>query len=156
MMRSRMGFSVAVAGAGLVLAAALAAASAGAASPVEERQATMKQVGATMKDATAYTSAATPFDAAKVKALMDGLATSAKKLKGLYPANTASDPKTSADPKVWQNKADFEKRLAEMGTLATAAGKTTDTDTFKPAFKAVGETCKSCHDIYRMKKKAAA
>jgi cytochrome c556 len=141
----------AVAGAGLALSLATVAVSAG--SPVEERQATMKQVGQTMKEATAFTSAQTPYDAAKVKTLMDGLSASAKKLHGLYPADTASDPKTSADPKVWQNKADFDKRLAEMGALASAAAKAKDTDSFKTSFKAVGDTCKSCHDVYRMKKK---
>ncbi|HEX5263217.1 MAG TPA: cytochrome c [Phenylobacterium sp.] len=151
MTRSRTVVWAAVMGAGLALGLTCVAASAG--NPVEERQAAMKQVGQTMKEATAFTSAQTPFDAAKVKTLMDGVAGSAKKLKGLYPANTATDPKTSADPKVWENKADFDKRLAEMGTLATAAEKAKDTDSFKTAFKALGETCKSCHDVYRMKKK---
>jgi cytochrome c556 len=138
-------------GAGLALGLTCVAASAG--NPVEDRQAAMKQVGQTMKEANAFTSAQTPFDAAKVKTLMDGVAGSAKKLKGLYPANTATDPKPSADPKVWENKADFDKRLAEMGTLATSAEKAKDTDSFKTAFKALGGTCKSCHDVYRMKKK---
>ena len=41
-----------------------------------------------------------------------------------------------------------------MGALATAAGKTTTAETFKPAYAAVGATCKSCHDVYRMKKKS--
>jgi len=132
---------------------AMAGAAVSAGNPVEERQATMKQVGQTMKEAAAFTAAQTPFDAGKVKGLMDTVAGDAKKLKGLYPADSASDPKTSADPKVWQNKADFDKRLAEMGTLATAAAKAKDTDSFKPAFKALGDTCKSCHDVYRMKKK---
>lgn len=141
----------AVAGVGLAFGVACVAVSAG--NPVEERQATMKQVGQTMKEATAYTAAATPYDAAKVKGLMDGLAADAKKLHGLYPADSASDPKTAADPKVWQNKADFDKRLTEMASLAAAAGKATSTDTFKPAFKTLGDTCKSCHDVYRMKKK---
>ncbi|HEY2359042.1 MAG TPA: cytochrome c [Phenylobacterium sp.] len=151
MTRSRTVVWAAVMGAGLALGLTCVAASAG--NPVEERQATMKQVGQTMKEATAFTSAQTPYDAAKVKTLMDGVAGNAKKLKGLYPANTATDPKTSADPKVWENKADFDKRLADMGTLATAAEKAKDTDSFKTAFKALGETCKSCHDVYRMKKK---
>jgi cytochrome c556 len=141
----------AAAGVCLALGGACVALSAG--NPVEERQATMKHVGQTMKEATGFTSAQKPYDAAKVKELMDGLAGDAKKLKGLYPADSASDPKTAADPKVWQNKADFEKRLAEMATLASAAAKAKDTDSFKAAFKSVGETCKSCHDVYRMKKK---
>ncbi len=141
----------AVAGVGLAISLASVAVSAG--NPVEDRQATMKQVGQTMKEATAFTSAQTPYDAAKVKSLMDTLSTSAKKLKGLYPADSSADPKSAADPKIWTNKADFEKRLAEMGSLAAAASKAKDTDSFKAAFKPVGDTCKSCHDVYRMKKK---
>jgi cytochrome c556 len=140
----------AAAGAGLALAVTCVAASAG--NPMEERQATMKQVGQTMKEAAAFTSAQTPFDTAKVKALMDGVASNAKKLHGLYPAGSGTDPKSEAAPKIWENKADFDKRLTEMSTLAAAAGKTTGTDSFKPAFSALGGACKSCHDIYRKKK----
>jgi cytochrome c556 len=135
-----------------VAALALAGVAVAAGNPAEERQAAMKQVGQTMKEGSAFTSAATPFDAAKVKSLMDGVAGAAKKLHGLYPKGSDTDPKSAADPKIWENKADFDKRLTEMGTLATAAGKTTSTDTFKPAFSALGATCKSCHDLYRKKK----
>lgn len=153
MQRSRTVVWAAVAGVGLALSVTCAAVSAG--NPVEDRQATMKHVGQTMKESSAFTAAATPFDAAKVKSLMDAVSADAKKLKGLYPANSATDPKTEADPKIWQNRADFDKRLAEMGSLALAAEKAKDADSFKPAFKALGDTCKSCHDVYRMKKKKA-
>jgi cytochrome c556 len=141
----------AVAGVGLAFGITCAAVSAG--NPVEDRQATMKAVGQSMKEAAAINTPAT-FDAAKAKTLMDGLAGDAKKLHGLYPAGSDADPKTAADPKIWANKADFDKRLAEMGTLATAAGKTTTAETFKPAYAAVGATCKGCHDLYRKKKSA--
>jgi cytochrome c556 len=137
------------AAAALSLAAATAAVSAG--SPMEERQATMKQVGQTMKEANALTAPAT-YDAAKAKALMDSVGAAAKKLHGLYPTGSGDDPKSAADPKIWTNKADFDKRLTEVQTLAAAAGKTTSAETFKPAFSALGATCKSCHDIYRKKK----
>ena len=140
---------LAAGGACLALSMAFSAVSAG--NPVEDRQATMKDVGKSMKDAAAINTPAT-FDAAKAKALMDGVAADAKKLHGLYPAGSDKDPKTAADPKIWDNKADFDKRLAEMGTLATAAGKTTSAETFKPAYAAVGATCKGCHDLYRKKK----
>ena len=150
MKTSRTVLWAALAGASLTLSLATAAVSAG--SVVEERQATMKGVGQSMKEASGLSSA---FDAAKAKSTMDAVAGAAKKLKTLYPAESASDPKTAADPTVWQNKADFDKRLAEMGTLATAAGKAKDADSFKTSFKALGDTCKSCHDVYRMKKKPA-
>ena len=74
----------------------------------------MKDVGQSMKEAAGLNSPAT-FDAAKAKALMDGVAADAKKLNGLYPAGSGADPKSAADPKIWENKADFDKRLAEMG-----------------------------------------
>ena len=150
MTRSRTGLWAAAAGVGLTLAAASVAVSAG--NPMEERQATMKQVGQTMKEASAYASPQTAFDAGKVKGLMDGVAASAKKLHGLYPAGSGADPKSAADPKIWENKADFDKRLGEMASLAAAAGKTGSQETFKPAFSALGATCKSCHDVYRRKK----
>jgi cytochrome c556 len=149
MKRSRRVVWVAVAGAVMALGAATVAVSAG--SPMEERQATMKQVGQAMKESAAINSPAT-FDAAKAKTLMDTVGAAAKKLHGLYPPGSGADPKSAADPKIWENKADFDKRLTEMGALAAAAGKTTSADTFKPAFSALGATCKSCHDIYRKKK----
>ena len=142
-----------VVGVAAALAVAGVAVSQGA-SPVEQRQATMKHVGQEMKEGAAFTSAQTPFDPAKVKTLMDGVAADANKLKGLYPPGSGADPKTAADPKIWQDKADFDKRLAEMARLAGAAGKTTSTEAYKPAFSALGATCKSCHDIYRKKKTA--
>jgi cytochrome c556 len=124
---------------------------AAAAGPMEDRQATMKAVGQSMKEGAGINSPA-GFDAAKAKSLMDSVAANAKKLKGLYPAGSGADPKSAADPKIWENKADFDKRLSEMGAAATAAGKATSAETFKPAYVALGATCKSCHDIYRKKK----
>ena len=136
-------------GAFLALSLGFAAMSAG--NPAEERQATMKAVGQSMKEGAGLNSPAT-FDAAKAKTAMGSVAAAAKKLKGLYPPGSGADPKSAADPKIWENKADFEKKLAEMGAAATVAGKTTTAEAYKPAYAALGATCKSCHDIYRKKK----
>jgi len=152
-MSSRTGLWIIGAAAGAALAVAGVAASQGL-GPVDQRQAIMKHVGQEMKEGAAFTSAATPFDPAKVHAAMDGVAEDANRLKSLYPAGSGADPKTAADPKIWQNKADFDKRLSELASLAAAAGRTTSTDAYRPAFSAVGATCKSCHDIYRKKKTA--
>jgi len=149
MKRSSTVLWAAAGGACLALSVAFAAVSAG--NPVEDRQATMKAVGQAMKEGAGVNSPAT-FDAAKAKTLMDGVAADAKKLHGLYPAGSDKDPKTAADPKIWDNKADFDKRLTDMATLASTAGKATTADAFKPAYAAVGATCKSCHDLYRKKK----
>jgi cytochrome c556 len=139
--------------AGAMLAIGVSSLALSAGNPVEDRQAVMKAVGQSMKEAAGLSSP-TSFDAAKAKGAMDAVAGNAKKLHSLYPAGSGADPKSAADPKVWENKADFDKRLTEMATLATTAGKTTSVDAFKPAFAAVGATCKSCHDVYRKKKTA--
>lgn len=151
MKRSSTMFWAATGGACLALSVAVAAVSAG--NPVEDRQAAMKAVGQSMKEGAGINSAAT-FDAAKAKTIMEGVAANAKKLHGLYPAGSDKDPKTEADPKIWQNKADFDKRLTELASLATTASKATTVEAYTPAYRAVGGTCKSCHDVYRTKKKS--
>jgi cytochrome c556 len=148
MKRTRTVLSAAVAGSALAFAVAALAAG----DPVADRQATMKQVGQAMKEGAGYATGQTPFDGAKVKATMDGVAAAAKKAHGLFPKGSDANPKTSADPKIWANKADFDKRLTEMSTLAAAAGKAKDQAAFKTGFSQLSGTCKSCHDLYRKKK----
>ena len=139
----------AAAGSALVLTAAFVAQ---AATPAETRREVMKQTGFIMRDSTGFLTGQTPWDAAKAKTLMTGLAGHATKLKTLYPAGSGNEPKTEASPAIWTNKPDFDKRLTEMGALATAASKSKTADEFKPAFQKVSATCKSCHDLYRKKK----
>jgi cytochrome c556 len=134
-----------------VLAIGVSSLAVAVAGPVEDRQADMKAIGQSMKDAAGLNSAGT-FDAAKAKATMGAVAAAAKKAQALFPAGSGADPKTAADPKIWTDNADFNKRLVELATLATTAGNAADVATYGPAFKAVGATCKSCHDVYRKKK----
>jgi cytochrome c556 len=150
MTRTRIQLWAAAGGVGLALAVAGAAISAG--NPVEERQAAMKQIGQSMKDGAGLAGGATAWDAAKAKAAMGQVAANAKKLHGLFPKGSDADPKTAATPKIWETKADFDKRLDEMGSLATAAGKAATLDDFKAGFGKLGGTCKGCHDAYRKKK----
>jgi cytochrome c556 len=132
----------------------LAAAATAAGNPVEQRQALMKEVGKSMKDAAGYATGKTPWDAANAKAVMAVVSKNARSLKGLYPPGSDKDPKSEALPAIWANKADFEKKLAEMGSAAEAAGKASDQAAFQTAFREVGKTCAACHNTYR--KKAAA
>jgi cytochrome c556 len=149
MNKYRVGLWTAVAAAGLAVVIAQSAGAAG--SPVEERQGLMKQLGQAMKEVGPFVSGAQPYDAAKVNAAMTTIAGNTDKLHKLYPADSKDAPKTEALPKIWDNKADFDKRLTELGKLAKDAQKSTDSATFKPAFMAIGGACKSCHDNYRKK-----
>ncbi len=136
---------------GAVLALGVSSLAIAVAGPVEDRQSDMKAIGQAMKDGAGL-NAPTAFDAAKAKLAMSAVADSAKKAVSLFPAGSGVDPKTAADPKIWENNADFLKRLAELQTLATTASNATTVEAYKPAFTAVGATCKSCHDVYRKKK----
>ena len=145
----RVGLITAAAAASLAVVIASQAGAAG--NPVEERQGLMKQQGQVMKEAGALL-APSGFDAAKAKTLMATLSTSADKLHALYPASSKDAPKTEALPKIWENKADFDKRLTELSKLAKEAGGATSAESFKPAYMAIGKACKDCHDTYRAKK----
>ncbi len=139
------------AGAAAVAAVAIASAAGAAGNPVEERQALMKQLGQAMKEVGPFVGGAQSYDAAKVNAAMATIAGNTDKLHKLYPADSKDAPKTEALPKIWENKADFDKRLTDLGKLAKDAQKSTDSASFKPAFMAIGGACKSCHDNYRKK-----
>lgn len=138
--------SAAVGVATMLLACAQSALAAG--DPVAERQALMKQIALRMKEASGLAAQQT-FDPAKVKPVTDSLAASAKKARGLFPAGSGATG--SADPKIWTNKADFDKRMAELSRLSTAAGAATSHDAYASAFRQLAGTCKGCHDVYRKK-----
>lgn len=62
----------------------------------------------------------------------------------------------NAKPDVWSNNTDFisasedfQKAAAELNMVAQ---NSTTLEEVKPAFGAVGKSCKSCHDDYQVKK----
>lgn len=82
---------------------------------------------------------------------VDALAALGTQLKVLFPAGTGTGD-TDALPLIWQEQEKFgqlvrasEKSTAEL-RAAVAAG---DKAATMKAFKAVGESCKGCHDRYR-------
>lgn len=60
---------------------------------------------------------------------------------------------TKAKPEIWMDKAKFDdyaqKTQIELGKL-NAAAKTGSLDSIKTAVGAVGGSCKTCHDAFRM------
>lgn len=135
--------------AALVLAALGSAALAG---PIEDRQALMKQMAATAKDASGFARGATPWDAAAVKAKMQTLADDSTKLPSLFPAGSdKGDTKTTAAPAIWSDAAGFKAAATKLATDAKAAGAAADATAFAAAFKMVQADCGACHQTYRVK-----
>ncbi len=53
---------------------------------------------------------------------------------------------------IWKDKAEFDKKLESFTDAAEkllAAAKSNDMSTIKPAFGALGQSCKGCHNDYR-------
>ena len=76
------------------------------------------------------------------------------KLVDLFPPGSLSG-NSRAKPEIWARWAEFIKHPAIVRMAAqelAAAAKAEDEDAVKVKFKALGEACKSCHEIFRTPK----
>jgi cytochrome c556 len=93
-----------------------------------------------------------PFDA-KVAADSSAVAEFASKLPWAAFGEGTDKGDTKAKPEIWMDKAKFDdyaqKMQGEM-TKLNAAAKTGNLDAIKTAVGAVGGSCKTCHDAFRM------
>jgi cytochrome c556 len=93
-----------------------------------------------------------PFDA-KVAADSAAAADFVAKLPWAAFGEGTDKGDTKAKPEIWMEKAKFDdyaqKMQTEMGKL-NAAAKTGNLDNIKAAVGAVGGSCKTCHDAFRM------
>ncbi|MDZ7939022.1 MAG: cytochrome c [Rhodoferax sp.] len=93
-----------------------------------------------------------PFDA-KLAAESAEVAASMSKLPWAAFVDGSDKGDTKAKPEIWAEKAKFndyaEKMQGEMAKL-NAAAKTGNLDSIKAAVGAVGGSCKTCHDAFRM------
>lgn len=119
--------------------------------PIAARKALMKENGNQSRIAREMIEGKQPFDLAKAHAVLASFAGTADKGKALWPA-TSKEGDTASLPAVWENKADFDAKLAKFSADAKAqdAG-VKDLDTFKAAMGEVGKNCGGCHNTYRKK-----
>ena len=134
--------------AGIVLGASLAVVAADA---YQDRHMAMEMVGDAMKPLGAMAKKAAPFEAAAVKANATAIADNLKKAQGLFPAGSGGG-ESRAKPEIWTDAAGFEKGMKDAHAAAVALQAVSDEAAFGPALGALGATCKSCHDKYRLPK----
>jgi cytochrome c556 len=119
--------------------------------PIAARKQLMKDNGAQSKVARDMIEGKEPFDLAKAHKVLATFAAVEEKGKGLWPDNSKTGDTISL-PAIWENKADFDARLAKLSADAKAADpKVKDLDTFKAAMGDVGKSCGGCHNTYRKK-----
>jgi cytochrome c556 len=120
--------------------------------PIATRKALMKENGKQSGVAKAMIEGKEPFDLAKAKVVLATFAAVSDKGKNLWPDNSKSGGDTASLPAIWENKADFEAKLAKLSADAKAkdAG-VKDLDSFKAAMGDIGKDCGGCHNTYRKK-----
>lgn len=119
--------------------------------PIAARKALMKENGGQSRIAREMIDGKQPFDLAKAHTVLQTFAATNDKGKGLWPA-TSKTGETDSLPAVWENKADFDAKLAKFSADAKAQDATVkDLDTFKAAMGEVGKNCGGCHNTYRKK-----
>lgn len=121
--------------------------------PIAARKAVMKEVGAATRAGAAIAKGEAPFDEAKVREILATYAYAGAKMPGLYPAGTETGGETSAAPKIWENRADFNAKLAAWSEhAAKSLVEVEDLAGFRNAFAAATQSCGTCHEVYRLKR----
>jgi cytochrome c556 len=118
---------------------------------IVQRQAAMKKIGGASRTVTGMVRGTTPYDGAAAADAFRTMNEAAKVFAASFPKGSEAGGDTKALPAVWENKSDFDTRLAKFETdtaaAMTAAGQ--GEDAFKTAAQSVGENCGSCHKAYR-------
>lgn len=91
-----------------------------------------------------------PFDVAIATKAKSDLAAASAEVVAKFQANEM-DPASEASPKIWENYADFTAKAEAMVSAAEAID-TSSLDGLKGSFRAVGGSCKACHEAYRVEK----
>jgi cytochrome c556 len=96
-----------------------------------------------------------PYDQAAVDAALAQLDDTAKKLPTLFPESIKglkADGDYSSSPKIWENRADFDAKIASFAKVVTEAKATIkDLDSLKATVPGIGKACGGCHETFRVK-----
>jgi cytochrome c556 len=118
--------------------------------PIAQRKALMKENGKNGGALNRMVRGEDPFDAAKVTAAYAGMADVAAKVGPLFASPPPAGADTRALPKIWENKPDFDAKLAAFGkAVADNKDKGKTLDELKVSFAAVNNACNNCHEEYR-------
>jgi cytochrome c556 len=122
---------------------------------VKEAQTLMKGNGKNAGAMSAMVKGEKPYDQATVDSALAQFEDTAKKLPHLFPASAKGvklEGDYHASPKVWEDKADFDAKIASFANVvAEAKGKIKDLDTLKATLPVIGKACGGCHETFRIK-----
>ncbi|MCE2873225.1 MAG: cytochrome c [Xanthomonadales bacterium] len=124
-----------------------------AAQQIKYRQAAYTILGTQFGIMGAMAQGRAPWDAKAFATAAERAAFIATVTPDTFPAGSESGAPTKAKPEIWRNEAEFGRMIndlqAKTAALATAA-KGGNADAAKAALGAAGQTCKACHDKYKL------
>jgi len=129
---------------------------ASAAEVVKARQKALKTLGAAFKTIRDELKGDSP-DAVKIRGAAADITRAAGEIDKWFPAGTGPDSgvKTDAKPEVWTDAAGFaaaREAFVREANKWTQLGNSTDASAWKEGAASLGQSCKGCHDKYRVKK----
>ena len=127
----------------------------GAKGVVKERMQLMKSYAASMKKINKELRAKTSVNYVLIKLEANDIVENSQKVMELFPLGSGGGM-SEASLKIWQQPSDFKRIIEELKQAARKLAQSTGTGVPKLVienFRALGGTCKNCHQKYRVKKK---
>lgn len=122
---------------------------------IADRQAVMKENAKDVGVLVKMVKGENPFDAAAVLAALTALNDNVQKIDvaASFPAGSDKGD-TTASPKIWEDPAGFQAEVDKFKkvTADAVAAPAQNLDALKAQVGAIGETCASCHQAFRVKK----
>lgn len=132
---------------------AISAAAMTATEAIEQRKKGMEGVRDGILALSAIAKKEQPFDADVVRTNAEKIAGHLEEAATLFPEGSDSgDAETAAKPEIWTDRSNFDTILASSHQAAVDLQSVTEASAFPPALGKLGNTCKSCHDLYKAAK----
>lgn len=120
---------------------------------IKQRQEEMEGVRDGMKVLGVMVKGGQPFDAEVVQTTAAAIAGHLAAAAELFPdGSQGGDVETWAKPEIWTDRENFDATMKAAHEAAVELQAVTDAEAFPPALGKLGNSCKSCHDLYRLPK----
>lgn len=122
--------------------------------PIKQRHELMEETRDAAKVIGAMLKQEKPFDAAAAMGALMVWKKTAEETGDLFPEGSEKGYDTEAKETIWTDRAGFEKVLAEFGEKVDAAiaAKPDSLEALKATAGPVFQSCKNCHEGYRVEK----
>lgn len=120
--------------------------------PVHERHELMEDVGKAAKPVGKMLKGESDYDMDVVMASLETWHDVAMKFGDLFPEGSETGEGTEAAPAIWEDRAGFDEALDKFrAATETAMAASPETlEAAKPVIGPIFQTCKGCHDDYRI------